>query len=133
MKKMLFVCLLLGVARLCAAQSVWATDFVKTKEGQHENYLRSLRANWEKARVKAVELGYVKAYRVLTLPGNADWDVVLMTEYADRASYEKAEEHFTEVFKLVMPNGPTLIEGKGSRQLADIQFSKEFSSPIFSN
>lgn len=124
--------LLLTAVQTVAAQSVWATDFVKTKEGQHENYLRSLRANWEKARVKALELGYVNSYRVFTLPGNAEWDVVLMTEYADRASYEKAEEHFAEVFKLVMPNGPTLIDGKGSRQLADLRFSQEFSSPIFS-
>ncbi len=133
MKKALLLGLMLGLARFGNAQSVWATDFIKTKDGQHEAYLRSLRANWEKARVKAVELGYVKAYRVLTLPGNGAWDVVLMTEYVDRASFEKAEEHFGEVFKLIGSNGPTLIEGKGPRQLADIQFSKEFSSPIFSN
>lgn len=132
MKKALVLGSVLGTARFGFAQSVWATDFVKTKDGQHENYLRSLRANWEKARVKAIELGYAKAYRVLTLPGNRDWDVVLMTEYADRASYEKAEEHFAEVFNLIPANGPTLIDGKTPRQLADIQFSKEFSSPIFS-
>lgn len=132
MKKALLLGVLLGLTHFGFAQSIWATDFIKTKDGQHEAYLRSLRANWEKARVKAIELGYVKAYRVLTLPGNADWDVVLMTEYADRASFDKAEEHFQEVFRLVMPNGPTRIDGKGPRELADIRFSKEFSSPIFS-
>lgn len=132
MKKALFAVFLLGSAHLVGAQSVWATDFVKTKEGQYDNYLRSLAANWEKARIKAIELGYVKAYRVLTLPGNPEWDVVLMTEYADRASFDRREEHFSEVFKLVDPDGPTLIDGKRARQLADILFSKEFSSPIFS-
>jgi hypothetical protein len=107
--------------------TVWAVDFVKPKQGQFENYRKFLEANWVVAREEARRQGYIVSYKILVaapLP-DAEWDILLMTEYADRKMYDAREQSFQAVFKKIRGDkGPTLINGLGARDLADIKFSK---------
>lgn len=105
--------------------TVWAMDFVKTKDGHFEDYLKFVEANWVKARKEARKQKFIVSYKLLTLPSNAEWDVLLMTEYESVTAYEAREENFKKVFEIIRKGkGPTLINGLGSRDLADIKFSK---------
>jgi hypothetical protein len=111
--------------------SVWAIDFVKPKEGQRDHYLRFIEANWIKAREEARKQGFILSYKVLVPPSQEnDAVLLLLTEYADMKSYEAREENFKIVFAKIQPNGPTLINGLSSRQLADISSSKLFTEPV---
>ena len=124
-----------GAAAPKAGASVWAVDFVKPKEGQRENYLKYLEANWLKARAEAKRQGFVTSYKVLMLPapGENDYSLLLITEYPDQKMYDAREANFKAVFAKTSPNGPTLINGLSSRQLADITSSKVFNEPAFAN
>jgi len=108
-------------------ETLLAADFVKTKEGHFEDYLRFLKANWVSARKEARKQGYVGSYRILTIPSDGEWDVVLMTEYPTMERYNAREQNFKRIFERLRPNGPILINGLGSRDLADIKFSKLFT------
>lgn len=111
---------------------VWAVDFVKTKDGHFDDYLKFIEANWATARKEAQKQGYILSYRVLILPSNPEWDVLLITEYANMEKYEAREENFRKVFeKIRQSKGPTLINGLGARDLADIKFSRLFKEAIF--
>lgn len=112
--------------------TVWAVDFVKTKEGQFDDYLKFNEANWVKAREEMKKQGTILSYKVLTLPHNSgdEWNILLMTEYADMKMYEAREKSYQAAVAKIRPagQGATLINGKGARQMADIKFSKIFSS-----
>jgi hypothetical protein len=113
--------------------TVWAVDFVKTKDGHFEDYLKFIEANWVKARKEAQKQGYIVSYKVLTLSSNAEWDVLLITEYANISKYDAREENFKKVFETIRQGkGPVLINGLGARDLSDIKFSKLLKEAVFS-
>ena len=91
--------------------SVWAVDFVKTKDGQQANYLKFIEQNWAKARVFMKEKGIANSYQVLSVSQkqNADWDVLLMTEYKNQTAYERREAVFKEFveYRIKLPTAQT--------------------------
>jgi hypothetical protein len=94
---------------------VWSVDFVTTKSGEHDRYLRFLEANWVRARRTARASGHILSYRVLTASdSSAGWDVALLTEYADSLSYAQRESAFGPI---LAAQGLTRIDGKGPRDL----------------
>jgi hypothetical protein len=112
--------------------TIWAVDFVKTKQGQLDDYLKFNEVNWVKAREEMKKQGTILSYKVLTLPQDSggEWNVLLMTEYADMKMYEAREKSYQSAVAKIRPagQGATLINGKSARQMADIIFSKLFTS-----
>ena len=130
----LAVLLALGASWTGAAAAgepaVWSIDHVKARPGEYENYRRYLEANWVPARVEALKRGHITSYRLLLQPqGDANaFDFVLLTRYTDLGTYERREALFAEVFQAIRGDrGPTLIDGKGSRALADIVLTRAFT------
>lgn len=112
--------------------SIWTFDTIKTFDGQQANFLQSVEQNWAKARAALKEKGKIKSFRVLSVKPAASlqWDVLLITEYANRETFEKRETIFAEVFKAL----PTvLINGKDTRDMAkpvnsDVGYEQVLSS-----
>lgn len=128
-----FFTIILLVAMNASAQGnerIWAVDFVKTKPGQHENFMKFLEAGWKTSRQALKEKGLVSSFKVLSLPtgGKAECDVLLMTEYPSRQVYEKREEIFNEFFKQREFN----VTKEQRDSWRKILFSKEFTSSISS-
>jgi hypothetical protein len=119
----------LGASAQTTKASVWAVDFVKTKAGEQENYLKFVEQNWAKARSFMKDKGIVADYRVVSAPAadKAQWDVLLMTEYVDQAGYERREAVFEE-FRKSNPAVP--VGGKNSREMSEIKFNRLFNQPI---
>jgi hypothetical protein len=103
------------LSALAQNNSVWTVDAIKTNEGEQANYLKFIEQNWATARQKLKAKGYIKSYRVFSVKPDKSqpWDVMLLTEYANREAFEKREAIFAEVFKtqsLVRVNGKTAGE-----------------------
>lgn len=132
MKHLILFLTLIFTASSASAQTIWTVDFTKSKNGQQANYLKFIELNWATARQTLKEKGDVVSYRVLSLPENKslEWDVLLLTEYADRATWERREAIFAEVFKRY-PTTPVNGETSG-RKFADIKFDRVFTAPITS-
>lgn len=120
--KMLLAQLFFFGAVSVAAQSnasVWTVDAIKTNDGEQANYLQFVEQNWAKSRQILKEKGFIKSFRVFSVKPDKSlaWDVMLLTEYANRAAFEKREDIFAEVFK----TRPTvLIGGKSGREMSKI-------------
>ncbi len=82
------------------APGVWAIDLVRTRPGMQAEYLRGVRANWAGARRIALTSGAIRSYRALAAAPDTirGWDVLLMTEYSDLASYAARESTFARIF-----------------------------------
>lgn len=93
-----------------ASTSVWTADFMRTKPGQFDRYLKYLDANWARSRRTVLSQGRIRSFRVLTTTPTAaaPWDVVLLTEYPDSAAQANAESIFRPVLDA---QGETLIDG----------------------
>ena len=83
-----------------SGQSVWTLDLIRTLPGQQAEYLRNIEANWAGARRIANTRGDVLSYRAFVAEPDSTraWDVLLMTEYADSASYADKEAIFESIF-----------------------------------
>jgi hypothetical protein len=100
-----------------AAIPYWTADFVFVKNGERERYLRFLEANWVQARRVARSRDVIGSYQILLAADSAQgWEVVLLTEYPDRAAYERREAIFRPILEA---RGRILIDGKGTRELTD--------------
>ena len=112
---------------------VWTIDFIKTKAGQRDNYLKYIRENWAEYRRMLRDTGKIASYQVFSLPPGettAQWDILLVTEYPNKEIYDQREALFTEVFKI----RPVASVGgiSNGREAADIVSTKNLVQPITS-
>ena len=131
-KAIFFTVILLSVISVSAQtpiSSVWAVDFIKTKDGQQENYLKFLEQNWAKARAFMKEKGIVASYQSLSVPTSKEtqWDILLITEYIGQEGFDKREDVFAEYRK---NSSQVLIDGKSGRDLSEIKFSRNYANPF---
>jgi hypothetical protein len=72
--------------------TVWSVTFVKTKAGMGDIYLRDLATNWKKTMDAAQKEGLIVSYKVLagSSMGRDDWDLMLMIESKNWASFDNA-------------------------------------------
>jgi hypothetical protein len=59
----------------------------------------------------ALKNGYIKSYKLLTTSADstADFDLLLITEYADSIQFKLSEERFQQIIKATRPDGPKLL------------------------
>jgi hypothetical protein len=78
------------------AQSVYVIDFVKIKDNRKAETYYYYENNWKLYRTAAVEKGFIKSYNILTTTSDsaANYDLILITEYADSLQHKRSEENF---------------------------------------
>ena len=86
-------------------------DFVKIKNDKLQEALFFYENNWKVYRDIALENGYIKSYKLLTTSPDttANFDLMLMTEYADSSQFKLNEERFQQIIKATRPDGPKLL------------------------
>lgn len=73
--------------------SAWTITAVRMKSGMDPAYLQYLDGQFKKNEDALVKAGYEKSYRILrTLDDGADWNLLILREYASLASLEANEE-----------------------------------------
>ena len=107
--------------------SISTIDFVKIKDGKRQEALFFYENNWKVYRDIALEKGYIKSYRLLTTIADttANFDLILVTEYADSSQYKIREERFQQIIKANRPDGPKLLNEFKPNDIRLNVFSKE--------
>lgn len=86
-------------------------DFVKVVPGKKAEAMFFYENNWKVYRDAAVKKKVIKSYELVE--ANADslnnFDLILITVYADSVQYSKSEENFAPLLKQLRPNGPVLL------------------------
>jgi hypothetical protein len=86
-------------------------DFVKIKNNKRQEALFYYENNWKVFRDVALEKGYIKSYKLLTTSADttANFDLILITEYADSSQFKLSEERFQQIIKETRPDGSKLL------------------------
>ena len=109
-----------------AAKPVWALEFVKVKPGMFAATMGYLDDNWIRLRAEAKRHGEVLTYNRVAAeswalfpteePSN-DWDILLMTEYKNRAAYDGREKLFDSILKRLPNKTSEVIKGYKKEEL----------------
>ncbi|MGN6533450.1 MAG: hypothetical protein ACTHK0_17030 [Ginsengibacter sp.] len=117
MKKIFFssaitVSLLMFCAQNIFAQSdrpytegpLWQVQFIHTKSGMTDLYLKNLAAGWVKEMSAAKDAGYIMDYKILEAQpaSENDWDLMLMYEIKNYAMLDGATEKMDAIAKKVL-------------------------------
>lgn len=127
MKNLLFIALL-ALAKISFGQSTITTiDFVKIKHNNRAEALYFYENNWKVFRDIALKNDYIKSYKLLTTVADsaANFDLILITEYADSVQYKLNEERFQQIIKATRPDGSKLLNELKPNDFRHIVFFKK--------
>ena len=112
MKKLLVAALALAIATPAAAQLTPYEDYtvsdtvsviatVKVKENMIEDYLEGIRGTWVASNEVAKKLGHIESYGVYVsdLPNGGDFNVVLVTRFANTADFGPSKARYDAFMK----------------------------------
>jgi hypothetical protein len=79
--------------------SVWDITLVSLKPGMGDEYLRSLASTWKTVNEEAKKQGLILSYKILSgaAANKDDWDLMLMIEYKNMASFDGVDEKFRAI------------------------------------
>ena len=98
---------------------VWALEFVKVKPGMFAATMGYLDDNWIRLRAEAKRQGAVLSYNRVAgeESSNSDWDILLMTEYKNQATYDAREKLFSSILQRLSNKTSEVIKGYKKEEL----------------
>jgi hypothetical protein len=140
MKNIIFLSLLLiSAVSYGQVHSISVADFVKIKNDKKKEALYFYENNWKVYRDSALKHKYIASYKLFTAKPDsvADFDIILITEYADSTQLKYSEDRFQKIIKQLRPNGPKLLNEFKPNDFRQNVFSKQaetiLQSPIHAN
>jgi len=127
-KRILFGALMLSLALLCVSVyaqmarpyhngSVWTLAFIRIKPGMDSAYMTYIATDWKKTQEAAKKEGLILSYKVLTTEGHTpgDWNMILMTEVKDMATFEANEKKADALAQRVIGDDQKQMQGYRDR------------------
>ena len=92
-------------------QTVSIMDFIKIKDNKTKEALFFYENNWKVYREEAIKRNFIVSYKIVKTSADsiANFDLILITEYADASQYALSETHFQEIIKEIRSDGPKLL------------------------
>jgi hypothetical protein len=83
---------------------LWQVQFIQTKPGMTQLYLKNLSVGWIKEMQAAKDAGYIMDYKVLSTPlvSENSWDLMLIYEIKNYAMLDGATEKMEAIAKKVL-------------------------------
>lgn len=108
--------------------TIWVVDYVKIKNGKTAETLYYYNQNWKRYREEALRKGHIKSYKILMAEtgDQQNFDLMLMTEFADSTQLSKVEEHFQPIIKDLNPDGPKLLNDVKPAEFRETVYNKRF-------
>lgn len=116
-------CLLLSVVVFAQVSrpyrngSVWGVSYIRVKQGMDTAYLTFLANDWKRLREAEKKEGLILSYKVLETEGHSptDFNMMLMVEFKDMATFEANEDKEDVVAEKVMGNDQKRMQGVKDR------------------
>ena len=101
--------------------TVWSIGFIRMKPGMETAYLTYVAGDWKREQEALKKDGQILSYKILQTEahGSTDWNLMLMTEYKDLATYEKNLEKADALLQTVI--GDDEKQRQGYRERLEIR------------
>lgn len=97
--------------------TVWNIGFIRMKPGMDTAYLNYVAGDWKREQEALKKDGQIISYKILQTEahGSTDFNLMLLTEYKDLATYEKNLEKADALLQQVMGNDEKQRQGYRER------------------
>ncbi|MFN6963117.1 MAG: hypothetical protein ACK4S4_05050 [Pyrinomonadaceae bacterium] len=97
--------------------TVWSIGFIRMKPGMDTAYLNYVAGDWKREQEALKKEGMIISYKVLQTEshGTGDFNLMLMTEYKDLATYEKNLDKTDALLQTVIGNDEKQRQGYRDR------------------
>jgi hypothetical protein len=97
--------------------TVWSIGYIRMKPGMETAYLNYVAGDWKREQEALKKDGQIISYRVLQTEahGPTDWNLMLMTEYKDLATYEANLDKADALLQTVIGNDEKQRQGYRER------------------
>ncbi len=101
--------------------TVWSIGFIRMKPGMDTAYLNYVAGDWKREQEALKKDGQIISYKVLQTEahGSTDWNLMLLTEYKDLATYENNQEKADALLQTVI--GDDNKQRQGYRERLEIR------------
>ncbi len=101
--------------------TVWNIGFIRMKPGMDTSYLNYVAGDWKREQEALKKDRQIVSYKILQTEahGSNDWNLMLMTEYKDLATYEKNLEKADNLLQTVI--GTDEKQRQGYRERLEIR------------
>ena len=91
--------------------AITVIEYVKILDNKRDEAIHFYENNWKVFRQKALEMNFISSFDLLILNGDdeSDFDILLITEFANQEEFALSEPRFQDIIKTTRPNGPTLL------------------------
>jgi len=105
------------VARPYRNATVWSIGFIRMKPGMETAYLNYVAGDWKREQDALRKDGQIISYKILQSEahGSSDFNLMLMTEYKDLATYEKNLEKADALLQKVLGDDEKQMQGYRQR------------------
>lgn len=97
--------------------TVWSIGFIRMKPGMETAYLNYIAGDWKREQEALRKDGQIISYKILQTEAHtpADWNLMLLTEYKDLATYEKNLEKADALLQKVIGDDEKQMQGYRQR------------------
>ncbi len=97
--------------------SVWGIGQIQVKPGMDNAYKNYLATEWKKQQEAMKKEGIILSYMVLQteMHGSGDWNMLLLTEYKDMATYEAMQSKADSLAQTVVGDDAKQMQGYKER------------------
>lgn len=97
--------------------TVWSIGYIRMKPGMETAYLNYVAGDWKREQEALKKDGQIISYKVLQTEahGSGDWNLMLLTEYKDLATYEANLEKADALLQTVIGNDEKQRQGYRER------------------
>jgi hypothetical protein len=97
--------------------NVYVMTFIRTRAGRTNDYLKNLRAVYQKVMEDAKSQGLILSYKVFlgSAANHGDWDVMTMIEYKNMAAFDGLQEKWEGIYARSIGNEQEQRSGSQER------------------
>ncbi|WNC70684.1 hypothetical protein RGQ13_11140 [Thalassotalea psychrophila] len=98
--------------------TVWEVSYIKVNDGKLEDYLTNLNSGYYAIYEEYKAKGWITSYKAIGFPRNNpdDWNLMLLTEYPNWATFDRKEEEWEAVVEQVFKNKQSEDASNGERE-----------------
>lgn len=86
--------------------TVWEVSYIKVNDGKLEEYLTNLNNGYYPIYEEFIKKGWITSYKAISFNRNSpdDWNLMLLTEYPNWATFDRKEAEWEAVVDKVFKN-----------------------------
>jgi len=86
--------------------TVWEVSYIQVNDGKLEDYLKNLNSGYYPIYEEFKKKGWITSYKAISFNRNnpGDWNLMLLTEYPNWATFDRKEEEWEAVVDQVFKN-----------------------------